>query len=112
MILVICFFFLMIRRPPRSTQPTTLFPYTTLFRSVADAARLQALRRLEDALLEGLPRQCAARKRHSLRIRPLSGVPRQPPRQRIIAPPAARDEFTLALRVEPGPFHQSAICKP
>src|SRR6187401_1177303 len=27
-------FFLMIRRPPRSTQPTTLFPYTTLFRSL------------------------------------------------------------------------------
>src|SRR6059036_3267170 len=26
-------FFLMIRRPPRSTQPTILFPYTTLFRS-------------------------------------------------------------------------------
>jgi riboflavin kinase/FMN adenylyltransferase len=25
----------MIRRPPRSTQPTTLFPYTTLFRSAA-----------------------------------------------------------------------------
>jgi DNA polymerase-3 subunit alpha len=25
----------MIRRPPRSTQPTTLFPYTTLFRSSA-----------------------------------------------------------------------------
>src|SRR6187551_36608 len=25
-------FFLMIRRPPRSTQRTTLFPYTTLFR--------------------------------------------------------------------------------
>jgi type I restriction enzyme R subunit len=24
----------MIRRPPRSTQPTTLFPYTTLFRSL------------------------------------------------------------------------------
>src|SRR6059036_4382247 len=23
----------MTRRPPRSTQPTTLFPYTTLFRS-------------------------------------------------------------------------------
>src|SRR5216110_3814215 len=26
------FFFLMIRRPPRSTQAHTLFPYTTLFR--------------------------------------------------------------------------------
>src|SRR3712207_8899623 len=31
--LVVLFFFLMIRRPPRST----LFPYTTLFRSVIDA---------------------------------------------------------------------------
>src|SRR5256885_11936069 len=30
-----CFFFLMIRRPPRST----LFPYTTLFRSVAEFLR-------------------------------------------------------------------------
>src|SRR3712207_7041243 len=29
MYVVVCFFFLMIRRPPRST----LFPYTTLFRS-------------------------------------------------------------------------------
>src|SRR6059036_3474002 len=27
------FFFLRVPRPPRSTQPTTLFPYTTLFRS-------------------------------------------------------------------------------
>src|SRR3546814_14042559 len=44
------FFFLMIRRPPRSTRTDTLFPYTTLFRSrdrrrrrrhaaVVDAAR-------------------------------------------------------------------------
>src|SRR2546428_10322413 len=30
-----CFFFLMIRRPPRST----LFPYTTLFRSQGELAR-------------------------------------------------------------------------
>src|SRR5258706_2053330 len=29
---IVCFFFLMIRRPPRST----LFPYTTLFRSSID----------------------------------------------------------------------------
>src|SRR3546814_12245456 len=28
------FFFLMIRRPPRSTRTDTLFPYTTLFRSL------------------------------------------------------------------------------
>src|SRR3546814_3436582 len=28
-----CIFFLMIRRPPRSTRTDTLLPYTTLFRS-------------------------------------------------------------------------------
>src|SRR3546814_1644638 len=32
-ILILLFFFLMIRRPPRSTRTDTLFPYTTLFRS-------------------------------------------------------------------------------
>src|SRR3546814_9559358 len=31
-----CIFFLMIRRPPRSTRTDTLFPYTTLFRSVLE----------------------------------------------------------------------------
>src|SRR3546814_3691014 len=31
--MVMLFFFLMIRRPPRSTRTDTLFPYTTLFRS-------------------------------------------------------------------------------
>src|SRR3546814_4297261 len=30
---VVLFFFLMLRRPPRSTRTDTLFPYTTLFRS-------------------------------------------------------------------------------
>src|SRR3546814_20326747 len=30
---VYCFFFLMIRRPPRSTRTDTLFPSTALFRS-------------------------------------------------------------------------------
>src|SRR3546814_10501214 len=33
-------FFLMIRRPPRSTRTDTLFPYTTLFRSCGCARRL------------------------------------------------------------------------
>src|SRR5256885_16043397 len=35
---VFCFFFLMIRRPPRST----LFPYTTLFRSVLQHYQIEA----------------------------------------------------------------------
>src|SRR3712207_7371323 len=37
----VCFFFLMIRRPPRST----LFPYTTLFRSVHGRRHPPARRR-------------------------------------------------------------------
>src|SRR3546814_18822940 len=32
--LILSVFFLMIRRPPRSTRTDTLFPYTTLFRSL------------------------------------------------------------------------------
>src|SRR3546814_14449427 len=37
--LIVTFFFLMIRRPPRSTRTDTLFPYTTLFRSCMLARR-------------------------------------------------------------------------
>src|SRR3546814_12353812 len=55
------FFFLMIRRPPRSTRTDTLFPYTTLFRSAdeiaapaeAAARRIKALRAA--ATRAGLP---------------------------------------------------------
>src|SRR3546814_12107396 len=44
---VLLFFFVMIRRPPRSTRTDTLFPYTTLFRSdvcLAGDAAFAALR--------------------------------------------------------------------
>src|SRR3546814_14349694 len=44
----VIFFFLMIRRPPRSTRTDTLFPYTTLFRSPGRglrAARQEGSRR-------------------------------------------------------------------
>src|SRR3546814_2963953 len=49
------FFFLMIRRPPRSTRTDTLFPYTTLFRSEAKAVAIVAaleLGRRRDETLE------------------------------------------------------------
>src|SRR3546814_2965754 len=42
------FFFLMIRRPPRSTRTDTLFPYTTLFRSLFEVVLIQLLRWLFD----------------------------------------------------------------
>src|SRR3546814_261396 len=35
--MLVCFFFLMIRRPPRSTLTDTLFPYTTLFRPLGES---------------------------------------------------------------------------
>src|SRR3546814_10983046 len=44
-----CFFFLMIRRPPRSTRTDTLFPYTTLFRSAHQAAAERQTLAGEDA---------------------------------------------------------------
>src|SRR3546814_13506879 len=63
-IYIFMFFFLMIRRPPRSTRTDTLFPYTTLFRSqhrhfltiaraAADVAGDGALRRARQAPDEG-----------------------------------------------------------
>src|SRR3546814_20775417 len=39
------FFFLMIRRPPRSTRTDTLFPYTTLFRSGDSFVHVTAVER-------------------------------------------------------------------
>src|SRR3546814_9516553 len=39
-----CRFFLMIRRPPRSTRTDTLFPYTTLFRSLKGQGGLENLK--------------------------------------------------------------------
>src|SRR3546814_9322415 len=52
MMFVICllvFFFVMIRRPPRSTRTDTLFPYTTLFRSERGGAEFGFLQRRADA---------------------------------------------------------------
>src|SRR3546814_13775749 len=46
----IYFVFLMLRRPPRSTRTSTLFPYTTLFRSRdINFAAAQAARHAADA---------------------------------------------------------------
>src|SRR3546814_10887272 len=46
------FFFLMIRRPPRSTRTDTLFPYTTLFRSERVAPKsVEELRSLADPVI-------------------------------------------------------------
>src|SRR3712207_7901829 len=64
-VLIFCFFFLMIRRPPRST----LFPYTTLFRSNSRPARLPLT----------FPRACWARPRMSISRFYLLVPPGDPP---------------------------------
>src|SRR3546814_2630381 len=46
-------FFLMIRRPPRSTRTDTLFPYTTLFRSVVKINPSISIDQLKEHLPEG-----------------------------------------------------------
>src|SRR3546814_8824752 len=48
-------FFLMIRRPPRSTRTYTLFPYTTLFRSVSGRVVYTFRSRYYTADLSGQP---------------------------------------------------------
>src|SRR3546814_5896347 len=75
--IVFCFFFLMIRRPPRSTRTDTLFPYTTLFRSPLSAS----LR--GDAARGGAPRG-----------RPAAG-PRRPPH---LSPARRSEEHTSELQ--------------
>src|SRR3546814_10525329 len=56
-----CCFFLMLRRPPRSTRTDTLFPYTTLFRSVPRALGHEEHRREV--------RPCRQPERHAVRTR-------------------------------------------
>src|SRR5438034_10631275 len=62
--LATCFFFLMSRRPPRST----LFPYTTLFRSPAGGSqREHAVVGTNEALAAGLDSNGTPRASHSWR---------------------------------------------
>src|SRR3989441_11801965 len=67
------FFFLMIRRPPRST----LFPYTTLFRSSSRAPRREVRGAVRASLGDG------SRRHRSRLSRPPRRAPGKPPQQRV-----------------------------
>src|SRR3546814_7085880 len=55
-------FFLIIRRPPRSTRTDTLFPYTTLFRSpLDDGEDLRRRARAAGTILQAVRRHAAHR---------------------------------------------------
>src|SRR3546814_10448792 len=50
LVVVSALFFLLIRRPPRSTRTDTLFPYTTLFRSKPRAAHCRKPKMMKTAM--------------------------------------------------------------
>src|SRR3546814_5184882 len=65
---VILFFFLMIRRPPRSTRTDTLFPYTTLFRSCRGVAERHQQHVAGDELRQPVGRLCPSARRRRQRL--------------------------------------------
>src|SRR3546814_13222922 len=64
------FFFLMIRRPPRSTRTDTLFPYTTLFRSLETLERDPGGNRFDATFQHPRP-LCRRSEEHRLELHPL-----------------------------------------
>src|SRR3546814_14808649 len=87
------FFFLMIRRPPRSTRTDTLFPYTTLFRSIG---------RGDNRLLDHVP---------IVDVEPWRDIVEGavPAERRPLLDREAVDEPTLALKVPPDNHHLEAV---
>src|SRR3546814_18633198 len=62
----------MIRRPPRSTRPDTLFPYTTLFRSALERSTNTELRGNVEQLSAELQSSLASRESLSSELAALS----------------------------------------
>src|SRR3546814_1692890 len=93
MVLLFCFFFLMRRRPPRSTRTDTPVPYTTLFRSRARPG--------ETALVDTVGLECLFRFRHEY-SRQRAGADRPV----AVRPQAARSDH---LRPDPAGRRADAV---
>src|SRR5213080_3904072 len=70
--LLLIFFFLMIRLPPRSTHRYTLFPYTTLFRSLVASEEGHA--RFRSPTVPGEPAAPARSEEHTSELQSHSGI--------------------------------------
>src|SRR3546814_8998292 len=70
------FFFLIIRRPPRSTRTDTLFPYTTLFRSSFFIASTPCLRTRSRSTLPSTPESAPTSSSISS-VAPLTAAPHE-----------------------------------
>src|SRR3546814_15531861 len=89
---MLCYcFFLMLRRPPRSTRTDTLFPYTTLFRSGRDDGAADDVHR---RLVR--PPQQVGRRRQVLQHAALQGAVRAGGGDRLAA--ARSEEHTSELQ--------------
>src|SRR3546814_7271946 len=97
-------FFLMIRRPPRSTRTDTLCPYATLFRAavlvaVAHALRRQVDQRPVEVVAEGGPQVARiGGLRSRPQLVPLRQVDRQPLRERHAGALRRSEEHTSELQ--------------
>src|SRR3546814_13220192 len=78
----------MIRRPPRSTRTDTLFPYTTLIRSDANAAQIDRRAREDVELLQDLLRAAGY---YEARVERL-----------ITAAPEDKSRLLVTFTVDPG----------
>src|SRR3546814_19414462 len=86
----VVFFFLMIRRPPRSTRTDTRFPYTTLFRSWSGGTVIVA------------PRHISGKTRRAARRRARPEVPPRRVSRRSWAPDRSRRGRSPPRRAEIG----------
>src|SRR3546814_4519235 len=77
-------FFLMIRRPPRSTRTDTLFPYTTLFRS-----RISAIRKIASFLNSASSPPPSSANSGAVTNTPVMLINAAPTTARAIFPPAS-----------------------
>src|SRR3546814_4644099 len=109
---ILYLFFLMIRRPPRSTRTDTLFPYTTLFRS-SGRARILSRRSPPRARREHPPRPSRLQPQRAAQCRGLwpartrrfpSLLRRALRRDRRPGPPARKRD----LRIRSGPVRTHA----
>src|SRR3546814_15495732 len=99
-------FFLMIRRPPRSTRTDTLFPYTTLFRSEGEGGELDG--GAPDGC--GAPSACCARP-PSRPSRPGASNDMPPEHSESPPPPPWLADIRVFIRQTPSPSPRTSLTK-
>src|SRR3546814_12949188 len=95
--LLIIFYFLMIRRQPRSTRTDTLFPYTTLFRSHHRGTRRDRSRPCRRGGRRPIPHRRGTKVSYPV-ASTRTGTPSAGSKTRRSAPPRRSEEHTSELQ--------------